>query len=955
MLRLVLRRMMSSKWMVLCLLLGSIMAAAIVSCIPIYSDGILQRMLTRDLETFQLDSGMYPGSYHVGGNFFYTYEGENRAKAYKYFDSKLRNGMAEAFGLPLLAGKVEIRTVPFRLFLPEAENNKQAERKYGELGTILGAENHIVMTRGRVPSASADHGVYEVMITDKAMKNLNLLLDRVFIAAVTSDKGAVRLKFKPVGIFAYKDERDPFWNRSIAEYGRTLVFNAELFSGELIGKQASLISTAEWYYALDYHQINLQNIAQITAIYQEQLKWEQKYAGPIDLNMPAVQILQKYQERSRQLKTTLWVLTVPILLMLAFYVFMVSQLIVIHDENSIAVLKSRGAGALQIFFSYLLESVLVGAAALLAGPPIGLSLCSLLGSSNGFLEFVQRTALPVHLSQTAYLYTLIAVTGMTVTMLIPVILRSRTTIVLHKQSKARGAGASFWKKYYLDLVVVAISAYGIYRFEQQQKILQKTGIKAGELDIDPLLFLTSTLFVLGAGLLFLRLYPYLIRLIYWLGRRIWSPVLYVSLIQVGRSRGQEQFLMLFIILAISTGIFNANSARTINRNVEDKIRYSIGADIALQEVWRTSKYTLNAPGDMPGGGPGQGSAAAGGKEIIKYHEPDFRKYPAMDGVEAVTRVLVANDGRMMKNGQSTGNITVMGIIPEEFAKVAWFRPDLMKHHWYQYLNLMVDAPRAFILSKNLKDAYGVNKGDTIQVTWGDQGYLEGMVYEFVDYWPTYNPNKRDDGKDAPGLIVANLSYIRSMMALQPYEVWIKKKPGTPDKQTNDEFIRQGTELLKISYTNQQMVRMKNDPMLQGTNGALTLGFIAAMLISALGFLIYWIISIQSRILHFGILRAMGMSMTRVIGILACEQILISGAAVIAGLLIGGVAADSFIPLLQIMYSSAEQVPPFRVIALREDYLKIYAVIASMLAVGFGALGRIISRIRIDQAVKLGED
>ena len=128
-----------------------------------------------------------------------------------------------------------------------------------------------------------------------------------------------------------------------------------------------------------------------------------------------------------------------------------------------------------------------------------------------------------------------------------------------------------------------------------------------------------------------------------------------------------------------------------------------------------------------------------------------------------------------------------------------------------------------------------------------------------------------------------------------------------------------------------------------------------MVISTLGFLIYWIISIQSRVLYFGILRAMGLSLSKVIGIIGCEQLLVSGVAIAAGIAVGGVTGDLFIPLLQLVYSAAEQVPPFKIVSDAGDYIKIYSVVAIMLAVGFGTLWRIIAGIRIDQAVKLGED
>ena len=58
-------------------------------------------------------------------------------------------------------------------------------------------------------------------------------------------------------------------------------------------------------------------------------------------------------------------------------------------------------------------------------------------------------------------------------------------------------------------------------------------------------------------------------------------MLYASFIQVGRGGGQDRFLMLFLILTLSIGIFNANAARTLNNNIEEKIKYANGADLNI--------------------------------------------------------------------------------------------------------------------------------------------------------------------------------------------------------------------------------------------------------------------------------------------------------------------------------------------------------------------------------------
>ena len=113
-----------------------------------------------------------------------------------------------------------------------------------------------------------------------------------------------------------------------------------------------------------------------------------------------------------------------------------------------------------------------------------------------------------------------------------------------------------------------------------------TGTEGTDIGIDPILFLTSTLFILGLGLLILRFFPAFIRFIFRLGEQKWSPTLYCALLQVSRSGKNAQFLMLFLIFSIAIGIFDANMSRTLNQNIEDKTKYNIGADITLRQDWQ---------------------------------------------------------------------------------------------------------------------------------------------------------------------------------------------------------------------------------------------------------------------------------------------------------------------------------------------------------------------------------
>jgi putative ABC transport system permease protein len=152
-----------------------------------------------------------------------------------------------------------------------------------------------------------------------------------------------------------------------------------------------------------------------------------------------------------------------------------------------------------------------------------------------------------------------------------------------------------------------------------------------------------------------------------------------------------------------------------------------------------------------------------------------------------------------------------------------------------------------------------------------------------------------------------------------------------------------------------LVEKKNDPVLQGTNGILTVGFIVVLLLCSVGFLIYWILSIQSRALQFGIFRAMGMSMREVITMLINEQLFISGLSIAAGAVVGSLAAKLYMPLIQIAYAASDNALPLELISHSSDNVRLFAVIGAVMLVCMVILGGLISRMKIAQALKLGED
>ena len=658
----------------------------------------------------------------------------------------------------------------------------------------------------------------------------------------------------------------------------------------------------------------------------------------MSFSMGIKDILSDYAVRAANLKSMLWILQIPTIVMLAFYLFMVSQLNVEQEKNEIAVFKSRGASSKQIFAIYAMEAGVLGLATFIIAPFIGLLLCNFLGVSNGFLEFVNRTGLAAHLSLEAFIYALVAIVIFFITTMIPIIPASKLSIVKYKQSKAKVVKMALWEKLCIDIILIAGSLVWYYLTARSIRKLFADGTYVSDGTINPLYFVFSTMFIMGAGLLFIRVYPYLLRLIYHIGKRFWSVPQYMAITSVARSQGgRERFLMLFLSVTFALGIFSANTARAINNSRSDRIYYSTGTDVVIDAYWRLESV----------------------EDESSYVEIDMDEYENLAGVETATRVL-RTDARATCGSVKSNDADLMAIEPGKFAKTAWFRNDLLPVHWWNYCSALVDYKAGVLASRSWEEK-GVQLGDVISVKIDGSDSVDMTVLAFVDYWPGIDPTQTVVVDDRSGetmtrdFLVCNYNYLRRVTELTPYQVWLNLQDGATSEALYADIEAKHLKIQRITDSSQLLIEAKTDPELQGMNGALTLGFVVIMLMTVIGFLIYWIISIRSRTLQFGVLRAMGVTFREVISMLGWEQLLVSLVSIAMGFVIGGIASDMFVPMFRTMYNAADQVPPFRVQGDPGDYIKMYVIIAVMLIGGFLALGSLIKKININKALKLGED
>ncbi|MBR6321232.1 MAG: ABC transporter permease, partial [Lachnospiraceae bacterium] len=575
-------------------------------------------------------------------------------------------------------------------------------------------------------------------------------------------------------------------------------------------------------------------------------------------------------------------------------------------------------------------------------------------SSNGFLEFIIRNDLKIQLNNHALIYGLIAAAAGILAMLLPITKYAGRSVIGQKEEKRSGMRAqSYWHRYFLDVILLAVSIYGLYSFSGSEEILMSRVI-AGE-SLDPLLFLSTAAFMAGASLFLLRLVPLFEKLLFRLFKEKWSPALFASHRQVLGTRREQGFIMLFLAMTAASGIFYAAAARTVRENDERNLSYLTGADLIAEERWQSNAAELLAKAEA-----GDPDAA---NQPLTYYEPNFEKYESLSGFSSATKVY-NHAGKLDYTGldKAAQQLTIMAVEPKKFGETAEFDASLMSVHWYDFLNVLSLREDAVILSANYR-AFGISIGDQVYLRTTEKNVNDSIkltVYGFVDYWPGYKPQEieimSDEStvkKDAY-LAVFRLDTAQRAWKVLPYEVWMKSEDGGTES-----FYRLAEEReipLRSVRDRASLIQAEaSSAIKQGTSGIFTVSFILTLVLCTVGFLIYWISSVKNRELQFGVLRAMGLRFREIVAMLLNEQLFVSVSAIAIGYAVGILTSKLYMPLIRVAYSSAEYPVPLELVRMAGDELRLFAVIGIMLLVGLYIIAGIVRRMKISEALKLGED
>ena len=355
--------------------------------------------------------------------------------------------------------------------------------------------------------------------------------------------------------------------------------------------------------------------------------------------------LAEFREKLFFTKLPLFALMLQIVGIALFYLVMVSTMVVDREIGEIALLKSRGASTQQIMTVFAIEGFGIGAFATIIGPLLAAGAISLLGYTPPFQDLSGGGLLPVRLTLQSFLLAGLGALLAFAALLWPAYRACRFSITNYKQQISSPAAQSAFLKYYLDLVFIVAGAFAFYQLRQRGSLATKDVF--GGLSADPILLVTPSLFMLMIALVFLRLFPLVLRVAVWLSRNIPGPTISLGLTRMVRNPVQHSRLILLLILTTAVGMFAAGFRATLEQGYEDRAAYKAGAEARIGDI--------RAP------------FAASNDELQK----------AMTRATGSTSVSTAlrQEGYYNSAKFRSENVVVLGVETAKFADLAFWRDD----------------------------------------------------------------------------------------------------------------------------------------------------------------------------------------------------------------------------------------------------------------------------------------
>ncbi|MBI4338020.1 MAG: hypothetical protein HY683_09375 [Chloroflexi bacterium] len=560
-------------------------------------------------------------------------------------------------------------------------------RPRGPVQFMTGMEGRTRLVEGRLPQFVA--GGMEVLIDRTASAALGLKPGDTFQAfpATYKDGRERPTKVTVVGVMEPVDPSDEFWFGGSGKFTQVraqwtsapLYVASEALLNSIGRAYPGLFTEYTWYLYLDRKGLRAASLDSLEAAWRQATSDVRDVLGSIGGSGGLFRVAAAYRGQLLVARIPLFLLVTLVVGILLYYLGLVALLMARVRSPETALLKSRGASDGQVALLGLAEGALLAAPSVLVGPLLAQGAVFVAGQ---FTRVGQARGLPVTLGPGTFaagaLAGLLAVGVITAATL----LAARRTAAESRQAQARPATPPFFQRYYLDLLLLALSGLAWWQVHQRGSFLFRP-LGEEQLRLDFSLLVGPAVATLAAALLLMRLLPLALALL----SRVAATAGPVWLVQGLRRAARDPYslsaLVVLLVLATSLGVLGAAVGATLERSGRERALYQAGADLRLQ------LYAAAPTG-------------AGAAEALA----------AVPGVAAAAEA-VRDSGTLAIKGFGQG-FALLAVDSKDFARVAWTRPDFTR----QPLPELMDSLQAPVPDRGIP----VPKGATSLGVWAAPSY-----------------------------------------------------------------------------------------------------------------------------------------------------------------------------------------------------------------------------------------
>jgi putative ABC transport system permease protein len=937
---LAIKRLLAQPLLSVTTIIGLTVAVALILTIPVYSESVAFRILSERLVNNSDNSNRPPFSYLV--SYIGSWNSPVNWEDTEPLDRYMREESAAALGLSATMLVRHLESLNFRLYpANETAYEESNTLTFANFSTTDDFANHVELIEGSYPApadASPD-SVIEVMVTKTFAETYGIQVGDSFLAynwrLEATDPNQVT-EIRIAGVWQAIDENSSYWFYKPLAFEDSLMIHEDSFRNRLSPYTDDEINLALWYLVTDGTGINTDRVDEL--IEREnatEMTIEQLLPGTGITSSPMNE-LRPYQRIVSVLSLTLTVFSIPIVALLIVFLMMILGLIVDRQRNETAVLRSRGTSPFQVIGLAAIEGVLIGSIAVVIGIALAAVFTRLMGSTTSFLELGYDNnfvvSFPPQIGSTALLALLFTI----ILRLLPTLSASRHTIVSYKLSTSRSLTRPLVQRLGLDILLLVIVGYFFYQTVQQGGLISVVDGGASNIEEaynQPFVFLLPPLTIFGLSLLVLRIFPQLLRFIAWLIYLTDNVGLLIVTRQLERSPGSYYLPLILLISTVSLGIYTASFARTIDRYLYEQEFYRVGADASIRLLPMAASPFNAAPADS----------------VDTAYVP-ISEIRAIKGIESATRL-----GEYQARARlTTGSVDAqfIGLDRTDFGQVAFWRSDFAAGRLGYLLNNLAIEQSTVLVSRQFMEDHKLEVGDFVDVdiqSAGEVFPLTLRIVGIIDEFPRWYADE-----EGP-LFVGNLDYIFAQAQIElPHVILARINSEFEIAEMRRILLPLGIAGIVVEEPMTAVTREQARPERQGLFGLLSIGFIASSLATMIGFLLYTIFSYQKRYVELGILRAVGLSQGAMMIAIAWELALLILVGLSFGVGIGLTVSIMYIPYMQFVSDLAGIVPPYLVTIAWSQIAQI-ALLFVVTFVGIMLiLIVILRRMRIFQAVKLGE-